>query len=292
MVVMYCAELDVDLDLSMYVSFLLPLFRRRGDGSWVKVYGAERGVVVHAEKGRICCEGCSTRLFYYLSGLWCIERCRRRLRVTSVKLPEPITSIAWRLTLPASPYDADLIAIAAFLSRRTSWVANTVKWVASIAEKGVGVDSVRETAAIYRSYQLYQLLEVIDDLLEAVAPIKTGRRVDATTLRQHLLSVKHVGPKVADSIILFTGVSSSVAPYDTHLRKLLQELGFSVKSPTKELCLRFTCSLCPRSRSCAVALLLSMFGEAAGLVQSAAYAYYSLGGSLERLPKIVEKLTI
>ncbi len=285
-----CLNADIDLDLSLYVSFLLPLFDKVDNHTWVKVAGYARGVKLVKRNGRLCCVGGrQSKVCVYLTGLWCFERCYKGIGRKTDYIPPHILHLARKLTIIASPWDADLIAIAAFLSRRTSWITNTVSWVREIAMRGVKKGTIEYVATKYRSYQLKQLLEVVDELLNVIEPIRRLETVNPWWMRRRLLSVKYVGPKVADAILLFTGVTSSVAPYDTHLARMLNEMGLPHTAPVKTYCRRFSCVECPLRSRCGSTLTVSLYGEAAGLIQSAAYVYYSLNGRLDKLRRYLTR---
>ncbi len=292
---MNCVDVDIDLDASLYPSFASSLFEPLEPGVWVKRVGFGRFKLFQRE-GRVCCKGlgCTRRVLWSLTGLWCLEKCRRVLEEKDHMLPSGVRELAWRLTVSALPEDRESIAIAVFLSRRTSYVSNVVRWVQTIlveaADPATGmVDTgkVREAAELFTSYQVRQLKTYVDKLVEV------ARRLTALNLleaRRKLLSIPFIGPKAADAIILFTGVSTRVAPYDTHLSKLLRDMGLPHKPPSKTVCRRhLDCNSCPFRGKCGSGLLVEMFGEAAGLVQTASYVYYSLGGRIERLKAILEK---
>ena len=287
-----CIRADIDLDATMYPSFLSALFARVR-GTWVKLVGYGRGLAIERRGGIVCCTGpaCDNRVLAYHAGLWCVAACRSRLRERVTILPEGVRRVAMSIGVAASPWDRESIAIAVYLSRRTSYTVNVLRWVRALLSKpvdpetgSVDVDLVRREARKFTSYQVRQLAEHVEELVKAVRSSS-----DPATLRRRLLSVPYVGPKVADAILLFTGVTTAVAPYDTHLSKLLTEIGVRHRPPSKTACQRFGSCLSCRLEGCGSAILVKLFGEAAGLVQTAAYVYYSLGGRLERLGEVLRR---
>jgi endonuclease III len=209
---------------------------------------------------------------------------------------EGVRRLLHRIALVASPWDAESIAIAVFLSRRTSYVANVLRWVRTLLrdaydpETGrVDTDAIRKRARTITSYQVQQLIDVLDELIDSVRWSGGG----AEEVRRRLLQVPYVGPKVADATLLFTGLSCRVAPYDTHLSRLLSEEGIPHKQPSKTMCLRYgaNCLTCSYRRYCGTGVTVERYGEWSGLIQTAAYVYYSLKGELSRLERILRRFS-
>ncbi len=285
-----CVRVGASLDLSMYPSFVSSLFARVGRGRWVKLVGFREGVELYEREGMWCCRGrgCDDELLRYLAGLWCRPH----------GPPPPLTNtgvrrVAARLALVASPWDREALAVAVFLSRRTSYVVNVVRWVRTLLRGAadpdtgsVDVDVVRRRARGFSSYQVRQLEQVLDELVKAVEGARGPEQ-----LRARLLRVRYVGPKVADATLLFVGASCSVAPYDTHLARLLREEGLDARPPTKQMCLRHGpwCPSCGLRDTCASGVAVNRFGGWAGTVQTAAYVFYSLGGDLSRLEPVLRR---
>jgi hypothetical protein len=118
---------------------------------------------------------------------------------------------------------------------------------------------------------------------------------DPAALRRRLLELPGVGPKTADAILLFTGASSAVAPGDVHLQRFAAEvLGLrGLRPASKDMCLRggAWCPVCPLRAGCLQGRIVEVYGSAAGLVQTAAYVYGSLGAGdwRARLRRLLER---
>ena len=131
---------------------------------------------------------------------------------------ETLLSAYRGLRLSVSPGDQDLVFAAAFLSRNTDYYANVVRWVRLLSPDGELDPSLAVNAG--RSFQLRQLPEVMASLRE-ISPLPR----DPWEARRRLLSLRWVGPKVADAFLLFTGVSTELAPADVHFLRLGVRLG-------------------------------------------------------------------
>ncbi|MET1128225.1 MAG: hypothetical protein ABWW70_02805 [Thermoproteota archaeon] len=286
-----CAERPgVDLDASMYPSFVSSIYAYVGRSSWIKAVGVREAWLLRKEGDRICCYGCPEGEIMYLSGLWCGDAC-------SVGagwehgwnlLPKELRSLASRIIVVSSRADELVVASAAFLSRRTGYASNVVRWVRFIFKEGVSEDSVRRRALMLRSYQPRQLASVYGRLAEA---LKAGR--SAWDKRFELLQVPYVGPKTADAVLLFTGYTSSVAPADTHLEKLARSMRIRrYLKPSKDVCLKYgpDCTSCRLSDECLSGIFVGMYDAGAGLIQTAAYIWGSLGRRLQtRLTQVLKR---
>ncbi len=133
-----CIRADIDLDATMYPSFLSALFARVR-GTWVKLVGYGRGLAIERRGGIVCCTGpaCDNRVLAYHAGLWCVAACRSRLRERVTILPEGVRRVAMSIGVAASPWDRESIAIAVYLSRRTSYTVNVLRWVRALLSRSV-----------------------------------------------------------------------------------------------------------------------------------------------------------
>ena len=182
---------------------------------------------------------------------------------------ETLLSAYRGLRLSVSPGDQDLVFAAAFLSRNTDYYANVVRWVRLLSPDGELDPSLAVNAG--RSFQLRQLPEVMASLRE-ISPLPR----DPWEARRRLLSLRWVGPKVADAFLLFTGASTELAPADVHFLRLGVRLGLlsaEARAPDKRACLRWTCSECPRLEKCATGASREALGPLAGWVQTALYVH-------------------
>lgn len=177
-----------------------------------------------------------------------------------------------------------LVAYAAVLSRATSYQVNVLRWVRRVFWGAESFEEIVERAlgapGVVASYQARVLAGVAEQVAEAVA---SGAGLGPCGLRERLLAVRGLGPKTANAVVLFTGLSTQCPPPDTHLARFVAERlagPGAVRGPVKEWCLEAggTCSSCPYASRCPAGIVASLFRGAAGLVQTAAYTYYSLRG--------------
>jgi len=277
-----CVEAPwMDLDLSMYPSFVSSFYSYAGPGRWTKILGYGRGHVVEKRGARLCCRGpgCSAGLLYYLSGRWCLESCRiPALGSGGHTLLYPGLVVA-----AAQPRDRLLAAAAVALSWRTRYATNVRRWMRIVFDGAVDeetgeVDIGRavESARQLPSPQPRRLARLLPALAEAL-----GDWGGPAALRRRLLELPGVGPKTADAILLFTGASSSVAPGDVHLQRFAAEvLGLrGLRLASRDMCLRggAWCPMCQLRAKCLQGRIVEAYGGAAGLVQTTAYVYGSLG---------------
>lgn len=244
-------------------SFVRALFVER-DGILVKVAGWRQGARMWQEGEYVLGEGCSVEELRYWTGLW--------LSRESLEHRVPHLASAYRsVGLSVSPYDRDLLFVPIFLSRATSWEINVIKWCRAIFSRASTFDELLELdfEAFGGSFQLRQLKLALEEF-KCLLHTLNG---DPWVVRQRLLSIRHVGPKLADAYLLFTGLDASAIPIDRHAIRMSRRLGIAerFRIPVKALCMRFRCDECPASRSCLRALLSARFGDAGGWVQTVFY---------------------
>ena len=279
---------SVDLDLSLYLSFTLPLFTKRGV-CWVKEYGFGRGSTLCSD-GDVRCygEGCSETFATYLAGLWidkdkALELVEGRAR----EVAEDVVSRFHCLGVPASPWDTFEVLTAAFLSRKTDYHTNTVRWVRLLLsylslEQNLTLESVlRCSGRVYGEFRSYQLLQYHQVVREIYAVSLATRVVkEVGKLRMELLRIRYIGPKVADSFILHAGLDPSRAPVDVHYVRFLKRWGLvggDLVVPSKVYCSRYSCSSCPLAPRCISNYTSTLFKSLNGFIQSATYVADKLG---------------
>jgi len=293
----------VDLDLSLFLSFTLPMFVKSGE-CWVKEFGFGRGSTLCSDGGVECCgESCSKTFITYLTGLWVDkDRALEFVEGRARKVAEDTVSRFYCLGVPASPWDLFEVLTAAFLSRRTDYHANTVRWVRRLLsylslEQSPTLERVLEySERVYRefhSYQLLQYYQVVGELYTLSSLVKVLGELER--LRVELVKVRYVGPKVADSFILHTGLDPSRAPVDVHYIRFLKKWGLfkeGITAPSKSYCSKYPCRACPLSPRCIARYTSILFKNLNGFMQSAAYVVGKLGiGRCEEVERVRPKLS-
>jgi len=292
----------VDLDLSLYLSFTLPMFVKVGD-CWVKEYGFGKGSTLCSD-GIVRCygEGCSEAFLTYLAGLW-IDK-DRALELVGGRAREVVEDVVSRfycLGVPASPWDLFEVLTAAFLSRRTDYHTNTVRWVKrllsylSLEQSPTLEDLIAYSRKVYEEFRSYQLLQYYEVVGELYTFSSVARALgDPERVRIDLVKIRYVGPKVADSFILHVGLDSSKAPIDVHYLRFLKRWGLlreDLTTPVKSYCSRYSCRECPLSPRCVASYTSALFKKLNGFVQSVAYVAGKLGISrceeVERVRRVL-----
>lgn len=282
----------LDLDLSMYPSFLSAVYSYVSRQSWVKVLGEGIGTRIYMDNTRLCCSGpaCSRDLLRGVSGAWCLNECRRDLHGSYLASMYP------GLVVSAATQRSDqvLVSAAVILSRRTRYSTNVRRWMRIIFEGLARLDEDELRVAIRRAEKLpspqpRQLSRVLLDLVRIIEESD-----DPWSTRRELLGLPGVGPKTSDAILLFTALTTRVAPCDVHLEELANNvLGLrGVKRPVKSECIKYlACTRCPLRSRCLSGYIVSLFRGAAGLVQTISYVYGRLGlrGWRKRLYEELEK---
>ncbi len=282
----------VNLDLSMFPSFASVLFRKVDNNVWIKELGYGAGTVITVRNGRVICRGslCSDEVVAQWGGMWFdpkiyLGKVPRKLR----PLVEVLFSTYSGLRIIISRYDPDrlVIAVATFLSQRTSYHVNVIKWIKTLFS-GIKEYSAQHIAERIpkagSSYQLLKLQEVIADLERVVIQSK----LKGWELRRELLNIKYVGPKIADAFLLFTGEGTVFTPSDVHYSRFARRLslieGDEVLVPNKNACLTSSayCIECPLRDKCLTGRSVSEFGELSGYIQTIAYVHDKVYCSLRR----------
>lgn len=271
----------IDLHLSMYPSFASVLFNQIDNRTWLKELGYARGVVIRIGEGLVECMGaeCGEEAVREWTGLWFnpsgylrdVKRSRRFI-------VERLLEAYGNLRIITSSFDWKIILISVFLSRRTDYHVNVIRWVKALFQ-GFGEEDYNELVkridVIGGSYQLVQLKAILASLLDL------NFNSDPWTLRKILLTKRYVGPKVADAFLLFTRKGTTFTPSDTHYQNFVRRIGLSEGSlvvPSKRYCLRYnaTCTSCPLRNKCLAGWSITVFGRLSGWIQTVAYVHDKL----------------
>jgi hypothetical protein len=253
------------LSATLAPSFVRALFEEKG-GVYVKIAGRCRGASVWQEGEEVVGEGCGEEELRYWSGIWLDRR--------FVEEKATLLAAAHKeLGLSVSPYDRHLIFVAVFLSRATSWEGNVLRWCRGIFSRADTLEALLKLdfAQFGGSFQLKQLGPALRGYAEQVHCVS-----DPWEVRRALLSLRNVGPKLADAYLLFTGLDPSAPPIDRHALRMAARLGLSGASPRRKLCTLYPCPECPAAASCLRWALSSIYGSAAGWVQTAFYVHDTL----------------
>ena len=301
-------------------SFISSLYENPREGVWVKVAGYLGGRLKLEQAGRQV-RVVSTanlekdeleRLVMLETGLWHppfedgLKTLPRRFRMICDRL----SSIYPGVRIPIAPHDFEHIFISILLSKRVNYDI-VRRWCREIWRRfSNGFDEILsrepELKEISRSYQLSMLIESIKDLLRLreepnrIHPKilklfgRPGKDLSEYILslppelsRLILLSVKGVGPKTVDSILLTTTTSLENIPCDVHLVKFIDRMEIlkGLKRPEKGFCKRFLCKpesaerwgipTCPRAieGGCIRYELLKHLGELGGWFQTLVYLH-------------------
>ncbi len=288
-----------NLDLTMMPSFLAALYRRKGRGHWVKVAGflagrfelKQRGDVIEVRGVGVSKEELEKEALLE-TGLWHppFEHGVSTLPAEVREAAEKLASKFPGVRLAISPRDFHWIFTAVVLSKRSRWEVFTRKWLRGLWELTQGVEkrllklSSEDLKAVGTSYQLFELRKT----LRSFAELGEKNILDqpSAKVRRLLMKCYGVGPKMADSTLLFTKGDPSLLPVDTHLIKVSRRYNLveeGSKLPIKDLCLRYACDnreaellrlpVCPLSleQSCVREKLRRRLGNLSGWFQTLAY---------------------
>ncbi|MEM3437255.1 MAG: hypothetical protein QXP55_01805 [Nitrososphaerales archaeon] len=264
----------IDLEKSFYPSFVSTLFRKFDDW-WVKIHGYRKGAKIKVKDNRIFYKGAHLSEVYLWTGLW--YNPHNALAKIKVKKIDKIIEAYKGLKLIISPQDCELLFITIFLSRRTTYHKNVITWTDMIFNQISSLEDLISfnTRCICNSYQLKQLPIASKEYIKKVRHFEN---LDHWTLRKVLLSIKWVGPKVADAYLLFAKGITYLAPSDTHYFNFVKRLrlfDFS-KIPNKKLCIKYTCTDCPVGDDCLTGISFKRLNELSGWLQTVAYVHDKL----------------
>ncbi len=272
-----------DLYLTLYPSFITTMFVPFKRDEWVKRFGYCQGVRIRQEGDGVWYEGnCDESYVKLLTGLWFepwnyLHEVERKYLEIIERLIEKFACIR----LAISPYDHERIFISTFLSRVTGYYQNVIRWVQGLLElTGDRPERIDENVVrrVGNSFQLIQLSDALRAYLARVKPLVEAR-ISFWKIRQELLGVKYVGPKVADAFLIFTGLTTELAPSDRHYINFVKKLGLfeRFRQPEKRLCISYRCPECLHVGICLTGLSHMSFGRLSSWVQTVAYVADSLG---------------
>jgi len=255
----------VDLDLTLYPSFVLSIFNKLNE-TYVKVAGRKRGCKMRVE-GRFLLTECEEALYW--SGAWFIdildsEETRLSWLVNLLRAQYP------NLGLSIDPHDPLHILIPIFLSQSTSYHGNVIKWSRRIWEITDDPFEAAEIAPrVAGSYQLRRLRESFPCLSSAI-------NEDIWTARRKMMGCKYCGPKVADAFLLFGMADTTSVPVDRHFISMVRKLElWDFELPKRSMCSEYGCHECPNEK-CIRRLASKSLGRLAGWIQTAFYLHEKL----------------
>ena len=269
---------DYSLELTMYPSFTYTMYIV-DHNRYVKVYGMFRGYTMRQYGKFLEYSNVPEDVMLLLSGLWYdpvdeMSKASKSIRSKLSKIADTYSCVR----LAIDPYDTIHMFISVFLSRRTDFHTNVVKWCRSIFEhlEREGVRSVR-FREISSSYQMIQLEEVVrrgylDD------PQRFSVGDDPWSTIRWILTIPYVGPKTTYAYVLFTSKYSMFAPTDVHMIRFNRRFNIvdANEAPVASYCLKYTCYNCPRVGTCITGSMFRTYGKLAGWIQTVAYVHDSL----------------
>jgi len=260
-------ELDFSYALSLFFSYLLPLYEVRSLPSGVveveKVSGFAQGLKCRSEALRSTC---------IIPREYSLSDVRPLLGIETRKHVEEFFDLLKRFgfnfellsrfSLIYSPKDKQYVIAAVLLSQNTDYYSNTVRWIKMLINGGV------EALKLERSYQVKRFIDVYEEILKIV-----NAGLDISDEVVELLKIEGVSAKSISAYILHAYGILSEAPVDRHFRELLEAAGLKFRQPDKNHCIktRFQHSLCQLRGRCVYGVASSIFGSFSGVVQSAAY---------------------
>lgn len=271
----------IDFYLSMYPSFASVLFSQVDNRTWLKELGYAKGVVIKVEENIVKCIGakCSEEVIKEWSGLWFNPNDHLRgVKRSKRSIVEKLLEVYSNVRIIVSSFDWKIILILVFLSRRTDYHVNVMRWVKTLFQ---GLDKenydelIKRIDAIGKSYQLMQLKANLTSLLDL------DFNSDPWILRRILLTKRYVGPKVADAFLLFTKKGTIFTPSDVHYQNFVRRIGLAERKlavPLKGHCLKYDaiCVSCPLRNKCLTGWSITVFGKLSGWIQTVAYVHDKL----------------
>lgn len=276
------------LNLTLSPSFVSSLYERQ-NGWWVRTYGKyattfkakQEGHRVIVEVHRACDE-----LKHVIETELGLRQPPFERKVgelpRGVRRQVKLLAHMWRgVRISRAPWDWRLLLVAVVLSRRTRydiWVRywTRILWHSSPQLTIDPVQQLRE-AGLSISPQVKALAIVLS---EAQAQLKDEnvKGEELFELRRRLLSIRGIGPKLADAFLMAVRRDAAVFPCDTHALRVWRRLGLlsqNQQPPIKQYCLRYSCDECPAREVCARFQLQLVFGTLSPWVQTITYLHGS-----------------
>jgi hypothetical protein len=267
----------IDYGLSLYFSYLLPLFeitRKRSGISIHKWTGYCRGLVIecHDLVCRIKYPGmCSRGFVEKITGIDKHFLVRELFR----KMGDGFRVLD-KITLIYDPIDRFEVFTSIYLSRNTDYYKNTVRWVKEWFRRGC--PGRKDCDTISSSYQFREFLGIADKAYSIM-----NRRLEPIREVLELVRLHGVGVKSINAYLLHVYGITSYAPIDRYYREVLEIIGSKQVIPSKDICLRtgFDCIKCSYRTRCLYWITRIIFGDYNGIIQSIIY----IGKRIEKMLK-------
>jgi len=263
----------INYPLSLYYSYLLPLFRIDKLGGraleFTKVYGECRGLKCLYKDSTLECyvpSSCSEESLQGLLGIKLKPIIDKLLHKLSLKKRVKVLK---EFTLVFSPKDRAYVFTSIYLSRNTDYYANTVKWMKSVIANKC-LDTPTRCLGLYKSYQYREYLKAIPALKTIIYKNKSALDEAA-----ELMGIRGFGVKSAMAYLLHAYGMTHYAPIDRHYERILTRIGISGKKPSKSQCIkaRLRCVDCLFSQECIYGIASKRLGRFNGVLQSIGYTY-------------------
>lgn len=261
------------LSLTLYPSFTLSLLTTDGN-HYIKYLGICRGLRLSEYVDGVCFDGqCDLEYVRELCGIY--EDPLDMVNEVELRYVDLYYYLMsqWRgLGLSTARRDPDYIFISAYLSRRTSYHRNVLRWIRELSKivKDVNELTKLNTSKLFKEPQLRSLSRAFKYYIELVKPKLSRDRIEE--IKIGLMSIDGVGPKVAYAFILHAMRFTELAPADTHYTYFVTKvMGLNLKMPKKELCLKYDCYEC--NLNCIVGYLRMNFGKTLGYFQTTTYVH-------------------
>lgn len=280
-------EVDPNLDLYIlfYPSFMYPLLYISSD-KVIKRWGICRGLTIHKNGSKLMLMHEDKMCLEYaeeILGLWSIPRSTtmvtRRYRDFIETL---IDGYKWFGIATSSLDDVELFS-SIFLSQNTDFHKNVVRWVQTALRlygsiSGIlNLDHKDVVKSIGGSYQVLRLVQALKEYIKYRDEI---RQSSIDTVKNYLLRIKGVGPKVFNAYVMYVKKSTLYAPIDKNLIAFLSRFNIVseivVDLPRKSICIKYTCNTCPANSNCTYYRFREAFKDLSGWIQAVAYVHNKL----------------
>ncbi len=268
---------NIDYRLSLYYSYLLPLFRIESINNkfvFIKGHGSCKGLKCIQENNTTECnipDRCKPDEYKKILGLNTknvFDELMDKLNVSSENIFRKIT-----LIYSDDISDKKIVFLTIFLSRNTDYYRNTVKWINYILENNC-LKNPYKCIPLIRSYQYKQLIEILDNLLE-VFRLYQGEYDDISKEILDLLKIRYIGLKSINAYFLHVYGNTYYAPIDRHYKQTLRKIGLKGIIPSKKQCLLFKlrCETCSMRLRCLYYVSRKLLGKYNGVFQSISYIH-------------------